>query len=363
MLTIAPLLAPIPGPHDETDRLGDEIAELAVHLEAASARLLDLIREFDAQGGWAVQGARSCAEWLSYRIGLDRGAAREKVRVARALGGLPKLAAALARGELSYAKVRALTRVATPETEDRLLGVGRAGTAAHVERIVRGWRRVDRAAEAREAGQRHAGRSLRVYTDDDGMMVFRGRLEPEVGAVVLRALEAARDALHQRASGAAEVAETPGVYPFDTFAETLTPASGGPTAEQRQADALALVAETVLHHGIEPGAPGERYQVVVHGASSKADAFSGSQTHRGKSQSPVAWMAGWRETETLKPIDEAITRMVSESPGRNESERRGGLERLQIRRPSLTVKRRRQHDSSHLAEAAGRSGGVRATAR
>jgi 5-methylcytosine-specific restriction endonuclease McrA len=258
------MLLPTPPHIAAVDALADQIAELAVHLEAASARLLDLIREFDARGGWAVQGARSCAEWLSYRIGLDRGAAREKVRVARALGGLPKLAAALARGELSYAKVRALTRVATPETEDRLLGVGRAGTAAHVERIVRGWRRVDRAAEAREADRRHAGRSLRVYTDEDGMVVIRGRLEPEVGAVVLRALEAGRDALHQRVARVAAATETPGAYPFDTSAETPTPTAGGPTAEQRQADALLLVAETVLHHGIEPGAPGERYQVVIH---------------------------------------------------------------------------------------------------
>ncbi|MDD1678925.1 MAG: 13E12 repeat family protein [Methanomicrobiales archaeon] len=112
----------------ELDRLGDEIAELSAHLEAATARLLDLIRDFDRRGGWNG-GFRSCAHWLSWRVGLDLGAAREKVRVARALGTLPRLAQALARGELSYAKVRALTRVATPETEERLLGVGRAGTA------------------------------------------------------------------------------------------------------------------------------------------------------------------------------------------------------------------------------------------
>ncbi|MBI3826049.1 MAG: DUF222 domain-containing protein, partial [Candidatus Rokubacteria bacterium] len=91
------------------DRLGDEIAELSAHLEAATARLLDLIREFDARDGWNT-GFRSCAAWLSWRVGLDPGAARERVRVARALGGLPRLAHALARGELSYAKVRALTR-------------------------------------------------------------------------------------------------------------------------------------------------------------------------------------------------------------------------------------------------------------
>src|SRR2546422_3659896 len=124
-------------PNAELDRLGEEIAELSAHLEAAAAGLLDRIREFDARGGWG-NGFRSCAQWLSWRVGLDPGAAREKVRVARALGTLPRLARALARGELSYAKVRALTRVATPETEERLLSVGCAGTAEHVERIAVG---------------------------------------------------------------------------------------------------------------------------------------------------------------------------------------------------------------------------------
>jgi uncharacterized protein DUF222 len=138
------------------DRLGDQIAELSAHLEAATGRLLDLIREFDAGRGWQ-QGFRSCAEWLAWRVNLDLGAARERVRVARALGTLPALAEALARGELSYAKVRALTRIATPETEARLLAVGRAGTAAHVESLVRGWRRFDGQADAREATRQHAG--------------------------------------------------------------------------------------------------------------------------------------------------------------------------------------------------------------
>src|SRR5262249_55440189 len=131
-------------------------------------------------GGWNT-GFRPCAHWLSWRVGLDPGAARERVRVARALGTLPRLAEALARGELSYAKVRALTRVATPETEDRPLAVGRAGTAAHVERIVRGWRHVDRQAEAREAARRHSSRALYLSHDDDGMVVLRGRPSPKSG--------------------------------------------------------------------------------------------------------------------------------------------------------------------------------------
>ena len=228
----------------ELDRLGDEIAELSVHLEAATARLLDLIREFDAWGGWN-NGFRSCAAWLSWLVGFAPGAAREHVRVARALGMQSRLSQALARGELSYAKVRELTRVATPETEERLLAVGRAGTTEHVERIVRGWRRMDRKAEMREEARQHAGRSLHVHPDEDGTVRIRGRLAPEVGALLLKALAAAREALYQRQHD-----------------QTLD--GDPPTMEQQQADALAMLAEAALHHGVDPAAPSERYQVVVH---------------------------------------------------------------------------------------------------
>ena len=259
----------------DLDRLGDEIAELAAHLDAASARLLDLIREFDARGGWNT-GFRSCAAWLTWRIGLAPGAAREHVRVARALGALPRLAQALARGELSYSKVRELTRVATAETEERLLAVGRAGTAEHVARIVRGWRRMDRKAELREAALQHARRGLHVYENEDGMVRVKGWLTPEAGALLRKALAAARASLYpprlaRRLTAADVPAGTCG--PDDVTAGTPDEAavSGsvavfdpGPTMEQQEADALVLLAEAALHHGLDPGAPGERYQVVVH---------------------------------------------------------------------------------------------------
>src|SRR2546427_2964338 len=250
-VSLATITLPTPASIIELECLGDHIAELSAHLDAATARLLDLIRVFDARGGWG-NGFRSCAHWLTWRIGVDLGAARERVRVARALGTLPLLARALARGELSYAKVRALTRVATPETEERLLAVGRAGTADHVERIVRGWRRVDRKAEARDDTRRHASRALHVYQGEDGMVIVRGRLAPEVGAVLVQALTAAREALYQEARGNDAKPSS-----ADISAET-------PTMAQQQADALALIAETALHHGIDPGALSERYQVVVH---------------------------------------------------------------------------------------------------
>ena len=247
----ASIVLPTPDHVVELDRLGDEIAELSAHLDAATARLLDLIREFDARGGWN-SGFTSCAAWLSWRVGLDPGAARERVRVARALTTLPRLAQALARGELSYAKVRALTRVATPQTEARLLDVGRAGTAEHIERIVRGWRRVDRQAEAYEVRHQYKSRALHVSHEEDGMVVLRARLEPEVGSLFLKALAAAREALYQRARAA------------EAVPRLADPAGDAPTPAQQQADALALLAETALHHELDPGAPGERYQVVVH---------------------------------------------------------------------------------------------------
>jgi hypothetical protein len=120
--------ATVTAEREALDRLGEEIALLSAHISVATARLLEKIRDFDARHAW--------------RVSMDIGAAREHVRVARALPGLPLINAAFAAGELSYSKVRALTRVATAETEERLLAFARSGTASHVERLVRGWRRV-----------------------------------------------------------------------------------------------------------------------------------------------------------------------------------------------------------------------------
>ena len=142
-----PRPAHVDGPRAELERLGDRIAELSARIQAATYELLVLIRQFDERIGWG--SFASCAQWLSWRTGLAPGAAREHVRVARALEHLPKLSEAMRRGVVSYSKVRAVTRVARPETEQALLDVALAGTAAHVEQVVRGWRRVDRAARGR----------------------------------------------------------------------------------------------------------------------------------------------------------------------------------------------------------------------
>ena len=226
------------------EQLGEAIAELSARIQAATYELLVLIREFDAGAGWNT-GFCSCAHWLNWRTGLDLGAAREKVRVARALGDLPLLSDAMQRGQLSYSKVRALTRVATADNERRLLDFARCGTASHVERLVRAWRRVDRVAEAKDVQHRHETRELRTWIDADGMVVIRGRLSPEVGAVVQRALEAASERLYKETAG-------------------TDPAASETTAGQRRADALGLLAETALAADLDRGTAGDRYQVVVH---------------------------------------------------------------------------------------------------
>ncbi|MDH5176148.1 MAG: 13E12 repeat family protein, partial [Gammaproteobacteria bacterium] len=92
--------------------LAARITELAGHLNAANHRWLVLIAEFDRRNGWSDGFTQSCAHWLSWQCGLDMGAAREKVRVARAIANLPAVSTAMSEGRLSYSKVRALTRIA-----------------------------------------------------------------------------------------------------------------------------------------------------------------------------------------------------------------------------------------------------------
>jgi hypothetical protein len=141
--------------------LGHEIVELAGHLNAAHYRFLMLIAEWDRRKGWSDGSTQSCAHWLNWKCGIDMGAAREKGRTAHALVSLPKIAAAMQRGELSYAKVRALTRVACPNTESTLLQYALHGTAEHVERIVRDFRRCKEVEElGRERTSRPAGKSV-----------------------------------------------------------------------------------------------------------------------------------------------------------------------------------------------------------
>ncbi len=170
--TVYASASPVPDPFDDCDaleELEEEIVILAAHIHASDHRLLALVAEFDRRRGWELGGHRSCAHWLAYSTGIDLGTAREKVRAARALVELPRISAAMSRGELSFSAVRALTRVATAETEGDLLELARGCTIAQLERVVRAYKIGSRKDEAAMERERFDSRSLSVLPDDDGM--------------------------------------------------------------------------------------------------------------------------------------------------------------------------------------------------
>jgi Domain of unknown function (DUF222) len=226
------------------DELQDEIATLASHIYAGTCRWLELVGEFDRRGSWAEWGGGTCAEWLAWRCGLTPRSAREHVRVARRLGELPLIHDAFARGELSYAKVRALTRVADERSEEELLELARHLTASQLERAIRAYRRVSAQEANALADLAYAGYSW----DEDGSLILRARLAPEDGALFLRALEAARDRLQERESpterGSAEPQE--------------------PVRRPSNAEALAAMAELAFASESHGRSGGERHQLVVH---------------------------------------------------------------------------------------------------
>jgi len=238
----------------------EEIAALSATICAATFKLLGLIGEVDGRDGWAdpldSNGFRSCAHWLSWRVGLSLGVARNYVRVARVLPDLPQISKAFGQGEISWSKVRAITRIARPDNEETLLHCARARTASQVEKLVRQYRRANVVEESDRALEQQRGRRLTAYFDNDGMLVVRGRLAPEQGALLMKALEVSTDELRQGQDGSAE------------------PSSEQPTAEgepvdapggdQLRADALVRVAERALDADAARVSDTDKVQVVVH---------------------------------------------------------------------------------------------------
>ncbi len=240
----------------------DRVAVMYAEITSATREFLRALAESDRHRDWEDEGFGSCAEWLAWQIGVTRNTANEKVRAARALEDLPLIAEpliaeAMSRGELSFSKIRAITRVATPDSEKELLEFARAGSAANLERLVRGWKELSRSDEARRERARHRRRCFSVFPDEDGMYAVRGLLDPEVGAALMRAVEAASDALF------AESSKDHGDDRDDRDdGERTEPA-------QRRADAVGLIAERALAAGFGDEAPvsgsrAERYQVVLH---------------------------------------------------------------------------------------------------
>ncbi len=221
----------------ESEKLGDQITELCSYLYAAESRLLTLIREFDEKECWADLGFFTCAHWLNFKCGIGMNAAREKVRVAHALAYLPKIDKGLSKGELSYSKVRAMTRIADETNEDYLMMIAKHGTAHHVEKLVSKYRMVKRLQNAEVAEEQYRDRELSHYYDHDGCLV-------------IKALEMAMD----KNVGGGHAGETP--------------------IAARRADAMAEIAETYMNNDENSGSTADRYQVVLLELSSERDSVA-----------------------------------------------------------------------------------------
>jgi hypothetical protein len=233
------------------DRLADDIAALAADIRAATCRWLLMLAEFDRREGWAGEGCRTCAQWIMWRCGVGEEAAREYARVARRLDQLPLVRDAFSRSELTYSKVRAITRVADIEREAELVELARNTTAAQLERLVRAYRGVVLAEQ--DVQERFDERFLDWSVGEDGFLRLRGRLSPDQGATLVKALEASREELRENVS-----------------AETSGADAVGLRIGARNADALVQLAETGLAERAATSTGGDRFQIVVHVEAGRA---------------------------------------------------------------------------------------------
>ena len=233
----------------EHDQLGDEIATMAARVNVVNQQLLARIRRFDAIEGWFRQGAMSCAHWLTWRIGLDRGTAREKVRIARALGALPRIDAAFAAGRLSYAQVRAITRVANADNEERLLEVALAATGAQLERICRGLRSATK-GESQAAQERY----VRARVLGNGLVKLQVVVTPDESTLIIDAIERVRATLTP------PITALPG--PVTTTIEQKPVAAPRPSA----VDALLHLVSNALNHETNSAKrlSGTTSEIVIH---------------------------------------------------------------------------------------------------
>jgi len=268
-------------------------------LNAAQYRWLLLIREFDLRRGWGDGKLASCAHWLNFKCGLNLGAAREKVRVAHALEKLPLVAACMARGELSYSKVRALTRVAGPATEKDLLNIALHGTAYHVERTVRLFRRAMQAQELSREASQHENRSVSYHWEEDGSLVLKARLPAVGGALFVKALDAALAQVPER-----EVCAESG--------EACPLHQAG-----RRADALVRMAESSLQGRARDAGTAEHYQVVIHVDAESLAAATAPDSSEAAGRSEIEGGPGL-PLETIKRLgcDASLVGVIEDSAGR-----------------------------------------------
>ncbi|MFO7564704.1 MAG: DUF222 domain-containing protein [Enhygromyxa sp.] len=359
------------------ESLGDEIATFAARIDVAEHAQLTRLRLFDAHEGWARSGAISCAQWLSWRAGLGPKAAREKVRVARALGGLPKVDALFGRGELSYSKVRAITRVATAESEQHFIDIAVHATASQIERLARAYRRVH-SQQGKAGGLGGTGeppldqrRFMRRVETWSGMVRLEIQLPPEEAAIVWSAVTSALEEESVGDEGASAEAPPPasnqasaeapppasedaspqtepwqpaptelalrlwGTPPPPPSPITTTsspppppPANDDPTLEERRADAIVDLARAYLKH--RPRTLGSPYELVVITSPALLEQRAGQGAGQGSGQ-----LGGFLPDGT--PIPLHVARMLASDEARVDVVMGEGGELLDIGRRTRAI--------------------------
>ena len=252
------------------DELESEIVTLHAHLCAEEYQFLVKLREFDLRQGWRSYHFNHCAEWLNMKCGISLSTGREKLRVAKALFFLPQISGAYQNGELSYSKVRAMTRVATDTTEQELLGYARKATASQVDQHCAGLRNVQRKFSTPSANRAHDQRKFRVTPTLDGRFLLNGELPEESARLVLKALELcmARALREEDPSEEdLEELENPSAEGMPVW-DSEDPAAQRAAAvkrDQQNADALVDLSREYLAGGTgRKTSTADHYQVLVH---------------------------------------------------------------------------------------------------
>lgn len=271
------------------DAMGDQIARLAAQMTTGEHALIHAIADFDSAGAFVEHGALTTVQWLGYRVGMSPATASEKLRVGHALQVLPEIDGAFAAARVSYSKVRALTRVATPENEASLLELARCATAAELERICRKYRATTCEATPADA---KVNRFVRVQQTDDGSTRLVIQLPPDEGARLLAALDVAKTQLDAAGSSA----------------------EGEGTRHDR-ADAAVALAESFFGSGARPRRCGSPHEVVVH---VDAEALAGSSAEDPEAIGHIENAGGQGvgpETARRLCCDASISALVTDADG------------------------------------------------
>jgi hypothetical protein len=215
-------------------RLSHDLNDALTTWSTSQRTVIGLAADFADSGEWMATGAVSAAHWIAGVADIEVCTAREWIRVGRRLRVLPLIADLFEADELSYSKVRTLSRIATPENEQQLAAIAADVPAGALPRAIAAWlHRTSNDAELER--HQHEQRSVTWRNEPDGLVTFTARLPPLIAGVLISQLT---------------------TRVMSTRPNATTPIEQWPTLAQQHADALA--------HLLHEGAGAVTTEVIVH---------------------------------------------------------------------------------------------------